>query len=939
MQTVEATLQLFLFGRFQLQQNGIEITLPTRKVESLLAYLALHPGFHSREKVAALFWGDVSDEQARASLRGALPALRKLLGGCLYTSREAVALVPDNSLWIDVYALQTAMKHLASPESLPLYRDELLRDYYDEWVFLLRQQWQQRFVTWLWQGAQQAYNQADYRQAITLGQHLVVVEPAHEQTHYLLMACYQAMGDRAAALRQYDRCERLLEQELGVKPSLETIQLLQRIKTAVSPAATFAHMGNLPAPLSTFVGRETAVSTLLPLFTSNEPPIRLLTLTGVGGAGKTRLALHLAHQLTPIFDQGVWWVELAALTSPAFLPQVLAKALGVREQPEQQLMEQLQSVLRGQSLLLVLDNCEHLITAVAATVTYLLQNCPRLKILTTSREPLGITGETVWTVPPLSLPPAPSLPPAQLAQYEAIRLFAARAAAVRSSFALTQDNGSTITYICQRLDGIPLAIELATARLRVLTLSEIASRLEDRFSLLTGGNRDVLPRHQTLRAAIDWSYDLLDATEKTVLQQLSVFRGGFSLAGATVVCRLTVPNPAKLLDILTQLVDKSLLIAEPEPIAEMRYRMLETIRQYSLEKLEQAGIAQSTQYHHLMWGCQLAKEAEPALLGAEQSRWLKRLDTEYDNIIAAIRWAATGGQEAVVSGLRLGGALWRYWDRCGYLLEAQELLQRLLAQAENVMAETAVSRAKALYSLGIVTHLQGKDTSAINLFMESLAIWQKLGANGALGAARAAHFIAFMALRRADYTTAHIWYDQCNGRYRQLQDAWGLSEVQSQLGTLALRQGDIPKARALQEEALFHKQQLGDMRGILFSVWALGNIARLQTKYSLARAYYTQAIQTAQQIEDKWSLPYCIEAFGYLAVANQQLHRAAIIFAAADSLRGATGAPLPPIWQADYAHALATIKDQLGAVAFAVVWQEGQTLELKKAITFVLESE
>lgn len=936
MQTFEVTVQLFLFGRFQLHQNGLEITLPTRKVESLLAYLALHPGFHSREKIAALFWGDVSDEQARASLRGALPALRKLLGPCLLANREAIALVPDVSFWVDVHALHTAMKQPVSPESLPLYRDELLRDCYDEWVLPLRQQWQEKFVVWLWQGAQLAHAQTAYQQAITLGQHLLVVEPAHEQAYQLLMHCYHALGDRSAALRQYDRCVQLLNQELGVKPSSQTVELLQRIKTAVSTTPSHTPLTNLPAPLSTFIGRETAVSALLSLFTATEPAIRLLTLTGTGGAGKTRLALHLAWQLATAFDQGVWWVELAQLTNPLFLPQALAKTLGIREQPEQPLLEQLQTALRGQSLLLVLDNCEHLITAVANLAATLLKSCPRLKILATSREPLGLTGETVWIVPPLSLPATATLPPAQLASYEAIQLFAARTAAVYPKFALTQENGAAIVYICQRLDGMPLAIELAVARLRVLTIPQLAARLEDRFQLLTGNNRDVLPRHQTLRAVVDWSYDLLNVTEKTVLQQLSVFAGSFSLAGATAVCAPTLPKPDALLDVLTHLVDKSLLVAEAESPEEMRYHMLETIRQYSQEKLDQAGMAHATQYRHLQWVCQLAEEAEPALLGAAQLLWLKRLDAEYDNINSALRWADQADGAAVEAGLRLGGALWRYWDRRGYLVEAQEMLEQLLARTE---IKTAVPRAKALYSLGIVTHLQGKDVAATNLFMESLAMWQKLGANGALGAARAAHFIAFMALRRADYPTAHIWYEQCNGRYHQLQDAWGLSEAQSQMGTLALRQGNISQSRALQEEALTHKQHLGDMRGILFSVWALGNIARLQTNYPLARSYYAQAIQTAQHIEDKWSLPYCIEAFAYLAVAEQQPRRATLIFAAAESLRETTGAPLPPVWQADYAHALATLKDQLGAVAFAAIWQKGQTMELKSMITFALGTE
>ncbi|MCA9967282.1 MAG: tetratricopeptide repeat protein, partial [Anaerolineales bacterium] len=275
-----------------------------------------------------------------------------------------------------------------------------------------------------------------------------------------------------------------------------------------------------------------------------------------------------------------------------------------------------------------------------------------------------------------------------------------------------------------------------------------------------------------------------------------------------------------------------------------------------------------------------------------------------------------------------------------YLAEAQARLEQLLARLgeKTAVFGIAIPQAKALYSLGIVTHLQGGDAAATDLFMQSLAIWQRLGAAGELGAARAAHFIAFMALRRADYATAHIWYGQSNGRYRQLGDDWGLSEAQSQMGTLALREGNIVEARRLQEEALAIKQRLGDARGILFSVWALGNIARLQGDYPTARACYIQALQTAQQSDDKWSLPYCIEAFGYLALAERRFQQAARIFAAAEVLRTATGAPLPPVWHADYARARTEMETSLGTASFAAVWHEGQTMGLPQAIHHILQT-
>ncbi|MCB9079660.1 MAG: tetratricopeptide repeat protein, partial [Anaerolineaceae bacterium] len=460
----------------------------------------------------------------------------------------------------------------------------------------------------------------------------------------------------------------------------------------------------------------------------------------------------------------------------------------------------------------------------------------------------------------------------------------------------------------------------------------------------------------TLRAAVDWSYDLLDDAERALFRQLSVFAGGFTLdavrdwrlvrsaqpiqnqiegneveGGATTDA--APPSPGDQLDLLTRLVDKSLLTVEPVE-AEMRYGLLETMRQYGREKLVEAGEETGARRQHLRWFSRLAEQAEPHLLGANQMVWLKRLDVEYDNISAALHWAAGGHREDIEAGLRLGGALWRYWDRRGYLAETRQRLGRLLAHP--AAQSSAAARAKALYSVGIATHLQSDDAAANSLFMESLAIWQTLGEAGKLGAARAAHAIAFMGLRRADYANAHLWYAQCLSRYRQVNDQWGLAEAMSQLGTMALREGDAAKARTLQEEALALKQTLGDWRGIRFSVWALGNIARLQADYATARACYVQALTTAQEMDDKWSLPYCIEAFGYLAVAQDQPHRAAMIFAAADDLRRATGAPLPAVWQADYDRALTAIRTRLGQTGFQAAWAKGAALRLSQTITFAL---
>lgn len=964
---------LYLFGPFRLESESHPIRLPTRKVEALLAYLALHPQPHPREKLAALFWGDTPDAQARASLRNALPTLRRLIHPeLLLADRQTIQLNPTFPLWLDTREFETTISQspIANHQLLiTLYQGDLLADFYDEWLVPEREYYRARYLEALLQQTRELRTHGEYRRAISAAQTLLALEPTSEAAHQQVMTCHLALGERDAARRQFDACRRLLWEELGVEPGPDTLALYDRIQhNDAAPPSPDAWLTNLPVPLTSFIGRETEINEITHQLTGTALAARLLTLTGPGGSGKTRLAIQAGNLLTAAFADGVWWVELAPLSDPTFVPQAVAKVLNVREQAGQVLSETLQNALRSKKLLLVLDNCEHLIAACAELVAGLLPACPHLQILATSREPLALAGEAVWPVSPLSLPQTiDALLPEQLTGYEALRLFAERAAAVQPAFTLTPANAPAVVSICRRLDGLPLAIELAAALVRVLTPPQIAERLVDRFNLLTGGSRAALPRHQTLRAAIDWSYDLLDPAEQALFRRLSVFAGGFTLEAVEAIwlrqISLPLPGPpacpewhpeprpddlggveglvegrsrrASLLDLLTRLLDKSLLSAEAVA-AEMRYGMLETIRQYGQEKLAAAGEETGARRQHLRWYTCLAEQAETHLLGAKQITWLNRLDLDHDNLSAALRWAAEGDGQDVAAGLRLGGALWRYWDRRGYLAETRQRLGKLLVRPEALNPEVAPARAKALYSVGIATHLQGDDEAANGLFMESLAIWQRLGEAGKLGAARAAHAIAFMALRRADYPTAHIWYTQCLSRYRDVNDRWGLAEAKSQLGTLALREGDAAKARALQEEALVLKQALGDLRGIRFSVWALGNIARLQADYATARTCYAQALTTAQEMDDKWSLPYCIEAFGYLAVAEKQPRRAAVIFATAVALRQATGAPLPAVWHEDYDQALTTLRETLGEAGFQSAWAEGMVLRLGQAIAFAL---
>ncbi len=464
-------------------------------------------------------------------------------------------------------------------------------------------------------------------------------------------------------------------------------------------ALTASRPPTLPVSVTSFIGRTRELAEVKQRLSAT----RLLTLTGPGGCGKTRLALQAATDLADKFVDGVWFVELSTLSDPRLVPYLVATALGVREEPNRPLAVTLVDALHPRRLLLVLDSCEHLIAACAEFSHTLLHGCPQLRILATRREVLGVAGELAWRVPPLASPdPQRLLSIEDLVQYEAVQLFVERARTALLTFTLTNRNASVVAQVCYRLDGIPLAIELAAARVKVLAVEQIAARLDDRFHLLTGGGRMVLPRQQTLQAAMDWSYDLLSEPERRLWHRLSVFAGGWTLEAAEAVCAGVGFDVADVLDRLTSLVDKSLVNVEA-PDGEARYRLLETIRQYGLKKLERSGQAAVVRRQHLQWFVGLAERAEAELTGPDQGIWLERLETEYDNLWAVLEWSQTEAQGAE-AGLRLAAALWRFWLVHGHLREGRRWLEAVLAGSRVAWV---AARAKALYGAGALAEDQG----------------------------------------------------------------------------------------------------------------------------------------------------------------------------------------------------------------------------------------
>ncbi len=469
---------------------------------------------------------------------------------------------------------------------------------------------------------------------------------------------------------------------------------------------------NLPPQMTSFIGREKEIAEVKQALSEHH----LVTLTGSGGAGKTRLSLQVAADLLDQFPSGTWFVELAPITDPNLIPQTILSAADMQIQQGRSALDSLADFLREKTSLLVLDNCEHLIEACAKLADTLLNAAPNLKILASSREALGVKGEQAWHVPSLSIPDLKHLPAIEgLSQYEAVRLFIDRAVLAQPHFAVTNENAPAVAQICSRLDGIPLAIELAAARVKVLKAEQIAERLNDRFRLLTGGSRTALPRQQTLRALIDWSYDLLSENEKLLLRRLAVFMGGCTLEAAEQVCSDERLHADDVLDLLIHLVDKSLVVVDEQP-GQLRYRMLETVRQYAREKLLESGEGERLHTQHLAYFLKFAEEAEPHLFRTEQIDWLDRLELDDDNLRAALEWAVDDPQNnPPEAALRLCSALWYFWWIRGYRSYGQEWLKRALSKPSQ--SPGTVARGRTLGYFAFLT-LDETENQVLELSLE-----------------------------------------------------------------------------------------------------------------------------------------------------------------------------------------------------------------------------
>jgi predicted ATPase len=724
---------------------------------------------------------------------------------------------------------------------------------------------------------------------------------------------------------------------------------------------------NLPSQLTSFIGRERELDEARKLLSST----RILTFIGPGGTGKTRLSLQVAAEQFSEFKDGVWLIELAPLVNSTYIISTIASTFKLREAQGIPLIETVTNYLRGRQLLLILDNCEHLIEACAKISDELLHNCPNLKVIASSREALGINGETVYRVPSLSLPDN-GTSVTSLLDGEATRLFTERAVRVNAHFTLTKDNASYVSQICERLDGIPLAIELAAARVKLFTPQQIAERLDDRFKLLTGGSRTALPRQQTLRALIDWSYHTLNETEQHVLRQLAVFSGGWTFEAAE-----SVVGETEAMDGLSGLVNKSLVKVE-EQDGESRYLYLETIRQYAMEKLLESGDAVDVRNRHLDYFMEVSRRAEEHFGTPQRLMWVNRLEVEHDNLRSALGW---GLESDPGSALQMVCSLAAFWLSRRYMSEGCNWCQAAISRAEALSlagpnmdstraqaysalamlsinhgdhptGQTAARKgvvlarqlddplqlARALHLLGMSSAFLGDVTLAFDSLRESEALCRKFGYNDDLAA----------VLQSLAYATLEIHGPNAAEQLQSyMEESLALSQgsvdpeaavrTEGILSTLAFYRGDLPEARKHADLMLDLHREMGDQLSVTGHQSGMAHVARQIGNYKEALALYRETLPDWQKMGHRGAVAHQLECFAFIAKAQEQEERAVKLISAAEALREVSSSPRTPQERIEYDRELAGLRAGMDEKTFNLLWEEGRSMNMEQAIELALE--
>ncbi len=1047
-------LSLALLGPLRITLDGQPVSgFAYHKVRALLAYLAVEADRpHQRDALVGLLWPELPDTAARTNLRQALANLREAIGDAtarppfLHITRDTIQFNPGSDYDLDVAAFTALLTACEThphrslercrgcvarmEQALAYYRGDFLAEFalgdsapFEEWQLRHRERLHQRALDALVHLADYHERRGDDAAARRYAQLQIELDPWREEAYRQLMRLLARGGQRSAALAQYEVCRRVLVRDLDVAPAAETTALYEHIRDGTSSELIVLsselpvqehkthnsklktqNRHNFPTQTTPLIGRETELVELGALL--ENPACRLITIVGPGGSGKTRLALAAAAEQAQAFTHGAAFVPLAGISSAEFMPPAILTELDVGFQGQREPREQLLAYLREKELLLVLDNFEQLLAPDvsehedgAALLTDVLQHAPGVTLLVTSRERLALDGEWLFDLSGLSYPQGDSAE--AIEAYSAVQLFVQRAGQVRRQFVLAEGEALAVARICRLAEGLPLAIELATAALRSRSCTAIAAAIETSLAALAAELRAVPERHRSIWATFEHSWRLLSDEERQVFPRLSVFRGGFQEDAAAQVAQASP-------QILAALVDKSLL--RWDGVA--RYDMHELVRQYAGEKLEQVGEATDTRKHQAAYFLGLAQTTEPKLRGPEQAMWLVRLEAEHDNLRAVLRWAIDSLE--VELGLRLAGALGWFWYVHDHFTEGRGWLAQLLTLAAS-HGTTAAARVKALNVAGALALRQDDDAPAAALIEASLTLAQEIGDR--MGLAWSLHMHGLMAQAQGDYAQAVVRSEQSLRLYREMGDRWGMAASLLNLGNVMRSQGRYEQATAYYDESRMVFQEAGDKRGIAFALreqglmaqyqgdydrasvlfgkslllfreleetsgiaWsgflcgrvaqqqggygqaavlleeslalfqklgdrensalalmALGNIAFAQGDYGRMVVLGGQSLRLCRELGKRGGIAAGLEGLAAVAGVQSQPERAARLFGAATALREAIGGTLSPGERPAYERNVATVRGQLDETAFAAAWAEGRVMTVEQAITYALE--
>lgn len=953
-----AHLHFSVFGSPELQQAGKTIHLGTRKSLALLSYLALKQQPLARSELDALLWPEHDDQRARRSLRDELSRLGKVLGKDILVNQGQTLYLNSQALELDLWQFNAAMATGEFKKAVALYRGPLLAGFFvkdalafENWLEHERNFYQGRYLLALEQLAQQAEWRADYAEALLYVKRSLETDPLSEKCYYQAIRLAALAGERNLALKLFEDLK-VTCAELGVMPDEASTQLVQRILEGSFPevAASSASKHNLPASLTPLLGREDLVSTMKHVLSRED--VRLVTLTGPGGVGKTRLSLQVGKDVVSDFADGVYFVELAAVRDQEGLLAAIMKTLEVNESQQSRLAT-LQHALRSKRVLLILDNFEQL-SQQALTLLELLKTCPQLKLLVSSRVKLQLRGEHEVRVPPLSLPDS-HLHTRDLVKFPALELFRQRARAVDSQFRLAEDNAKVIAHICRALDGLPLAIELAAARINLLTPEDLAQRLTSRLSLLTGGARDLPERQQTLRATLEWSYEQLSHHEQRLLARLSIFTGGFSVEAAEAVC--TEPGQA-MLDQLSSLLDKSMLQRSLDGNTP-RFSLLQTVREFASTQLSLDDMPQLRE-RYAQYFVSFAKTAEAKLSGAEQDTWLRRLEAEHDNIRAVLGYLLEQPNSEAL--LQLGVAMWWFWFIQGYFQEgeawldaivkkhpqvthpalqqqlfnalgvlahdlgnypkAKTYLELSLALASELKVPTAV--AGSLNNLGLLARTQGHYAEAQAFFQKSLAI--HIANKNQRMIASSLNNLGILAEYQEAFDTAIGLYKESLALREALKDLRGIAMQHCSLGSCYIHLGNYAQAKAHLDQSLMLQRQLGHIAGIGDVLNSLAEWAFAQKRLGLAHQYYLQSLDLHSEANLLQGTAVCLEGLARVLLDLSQITEAAMLIGQAEAMRKSLDAPAIPWAQKQLDSLREQLKTLLGQDNFVQASQLGSYL-------------